>query len=86
LLHSTGQYHKGGPPVGAFCQITATAEMDIPVPGQPFTLAQVQRAQADGDLLALRRRGRPVVRIELRDRRAGLVQLLDSCAAIERVG
>jgi glucose-6-phosphate isomerase len=76
FLHSTGQYHKGGPPTGVFLQITGSIQRDVPVPGQPFTLGRLQLAQALGDLRALHRRGRPTVRLHLRDRAAGLSQLL----------
>jgi transaldolase / glucose-6-phosphate isomerase len=63
-LHSTGQLHKGGPPTGHFLQIFDPAADDIPIPGEPFTFGGLKAAQAEGDLLALERRGRPVVRIE----------------------
>lgn len=76
LLHSVGQYHKGGPPTGVFCQITGAVTSDIEIPGRPFTLASLQAAQAMGDQRALRARGRPVVRLHLRDRPAGVGQLL----------
>ncbi len=76
FLHSTGQYHKGGPPTGVFIQITGVVERDIQVPDQVFTLGRLQLAQALGDLGALRRRGRPAVRFHLRDRTTGLGQLL----------
>ncbi len=76
LLHSVGQYHKGGPPAGVFCQITGAVTSDIEIPGRPFTLAGLQAAQAAGDQRALRARDRPVVRLHLRDRRAGIEQLL----------
>jgi glucose-6-phosphate isomerase len=75
-LHSTGQYHKGGPQSGVFLQITGAVTKDLPVPGQPFTLGRLQLAQALGDLGALAGRGRPAVRLHLRDRAAGLAQLL----------
>jgi glucose-6-phosphate isomerase len=76
FLHSTGQYHKGGPQVGVFLQITGSVEQDVEVPGRPFTLGRLQLAQALGDLGALRRRGRPAVRVHLRDRASGIAQLL----------
>jgi glucose-6-phosphate isomerase len=63
-LHSTGQLHKGGPPTGHFLQILDPAADDTPIPGEPFTLGELKAAQAEGDLLALERRARPVVRIE----------------------
>ncbi|MCI0688865.1 MAG: glucose-6-phosphate isomerase, partial [Sporichthyaceae bacterium] len=77
-LHSTGQYHKGGPPVGSFLQITGEPAVDIPVPGQPFTFGTLQLAQALGDLGALTARGRTVVRLHLLNRRAGVAQLLEA--------
>jgi glucose-6-phosphate isomerase len=64
LLHSTGQLHKGGPPVGHFLQIVEGAREDVTIPGQPFTFGQLELAQAEGDLLALRKRGRPALRLE----------------------
>ncbi|MDQ1699034.1 MAG: hypothetical protein QOG34_897, partial [Frankiaceae bacterium] len=81
FLHSTGQYHKGGPQVGAFLQVTATHESDLDVPGQPFTLGRLQLAQALGDLQALQSRDRPVLRLHLVDRGAGLGQLRQAAAA-----
>jgi glucose-6-phosphate isomerase len=77
FLHSTGQYHKGGPQNGVFLQVTGEVTEDVPVPGKPYTLKTLQLAQAFGDLRALRSRGRPAVRIHLRDRAEGLAQLLD---------
>jgi hypothetical protein len=65
FLHSTGQYHKGGPPTGLFVQLTADDPEDAPVPGSPYTFGVFKRAQALGDLEALRRHGRRVVRIHL---------------------
>jgi glucose-6-phosphate isomerase len=76
FLHSTGQFHKGGPQVGAFLQITGAHTTDLDVPGQPFTLGRLQLAQALGDLQALQSRDRPVLRLHLTDREAGLRQLL----------
>jgi glucose-6-phosphate isomerase len=76
FLHSTGQYHKGGPRNGVFLQITGAVQRDVQVPGQPFTLGRLQLAQALGDLGALRRRGMPVVRLHLHDRASGIAQLL----------
>jgi glucose-6-phosphate isomerase len=76
FLHSTGQYHKGGPQNGVFLQITGAVTADIEVPGLPYTLGRLQLAQALGDIGALAKRGRPVVRLHLRDRPAGINQLL----------
>ena len=78
FLHSTGQYHKGGPQVGAFLQITGTPAEDLPVPSRPYTFAQLEAAQAAGDRQALAGRGRPLLHLHLTDRAAGLGQLLEA--------
>jgi transaldolase/glucose-6-phosphate isomerase len=64
FLHSTGQLHKGGPPVGHFIQIVERAGEDLPIPGESFSFGELEAAQAEGDLLALRGRGRPAIRID----------------------
>ncbi|GIH65512.1 glucose-6-phosphate isomerase [Microbispora siamensis] len=76
FLHSTGQYHKGGPASGVFLQITGAVTDDVDVPGKPYTLGRLQLAQALGDLGALTSRGRPAVRLHLTDRVAGVRHLL----------
>ncbi len=76
FLHSTGQYHKGGPQVGSFLQVTGAITDDLPVPGKPYTFGGLQAAQAAGDLEALAGRGRPAVRLHLLDRPAGIAQLV----------
>jgi transaldolase / glucose-6-phosphate isomerase len=63
-LHSTGQLHKGGPPVGHFLQIADPAADDLPIPGEPFGFRELEAAQAEGDLQALRSRGRPAIRVD----------------------
>ena len=52
-LHSTGQFHKGGVPTGSFLILTHDVEEDLEIPGQSYTFAQLQKAQAMGDLAAL---------------------------------
>ncbi len=79
FLHSTGQFHKGGPQNGVFLQITGAVESDVDVPGRPYSLGRLQLAQALGDLRALTGRGRPAVRLHLLDRAAGLRELLAAC-------
>ncbi|MGZ4594758.1 MAG: glucose-6-phosphate isomerase [Actinomycetes bacterium] len=81
FLHSTGQFHKGGPQVGVFLQITGAVERDVPVPGQPYTFGRLQMAQALGDLGALVERRRPVLRLHLRRRTEGVLQLLAASEA-----
>jgi hypothetical protein len=76
FLHSTGQYHKGGHQNGAFLQLTGVVGTDIPVPGTGYSFGDLQRAQALGDADVLTAHGRPVLRLHLLDRPAGLVQLV----------
>ncbi|MCA0145031.1 glucose-6-phosphate isomerase [Blastococcus sp. LR1] len=76
FLHSTGQYHKGGPQVGAFLQLTGAVSEDLPVPDQPYTFGTLQAAQAAGDRKALADRERPLLHLHLIDRAAGIGQLL----------
>ena len=64
-LHSTGQLHKGGPPTGAFLQITADTPAELPVPGGGFGFEQLIRAQALGDARSLAGRNLPVLRLQL---------------------
>lgn len=78
-LHSTGQLHKGGPAIGSFLQITAAptdADAAVAIPGQEHGFASLIAAQAAGDAEVLAAAGRPVLRIELLDREAGLDALL----------
>jgi glucose-6-phosphate isomerase len=78
FLHSTGQYHKGGPQVGVFLQLTGDVVDELPVPEQPFGFAGLQEAQATGDRKALADRGRPLLHLHLTDRSAGLAQLREA--------
>jgi len=67
FLHSTGQYHKGGPAQGVFLQITESTDVDLEIPGLPFTFGELIRAQAAGDAAVLADHGRPVVTLTLTD-------------------
>ncbi|MBI3894409.1 MAG: hypothetical protein HY313_00620 [Acidobacteria bacterium] len=64
-LHSTGQFHKGGPPKGLFIEITAADKADLPIPGVSYTFGLLKQAQALGDLEALQSRKRPILRFHL---------------------
>ena len=66
-LHSTGQLHKGGPEGGRFLVVVGDDPEDLAIPGRDHTFGQLKRAQASGDLAALREAGRPVVRITVAD-------------------
>ncbi|RSM39320.1 glucose-6-phosphate isomerase [Amycolatopsis balhimycina DSM 5908] len=76
FLHSTGQYHKGGHQNGVFLQLTGAVERDLDVPDRPYTLGQLQHAQALGDGQVLAEHGRPVLRLHLTDRAAGLAAVV----------
>ena len=75
FLHSTGQYHKGGPATGVYLQITTTPHEDLAIPGREFTFGDFVTAQAGGDAQVLADHGRPVLRLHLTDHDAGLAQL-----------
>ncbi len=77
FLHSTGQFHKGGPPIGVFLQITGDPHEDLDVPGRPYTFGRLIAAQAAGDANVLADHDRPVLRLHLTDRRAGVARLLE---------
>lgn len=78
FLHSTGQFHKGGPAVGVFLQITADEPEDLEIPDRPFTFGQLIQAQAQGDASVLAEHGRPVLTLNLTDPENGLRALLSS--------
>ena len=65
FLHSTGQYHKGGPDTGVYLQVTSQPERDLAVPDRPFTFQEFLIAQAVGDGQVLAEKGRPVLRLHL---------------------
>lgn len=86
FLHSTGQYHKGGPRNGVFLQLSGDSTEDLPVPGRPFTLGALQQAQALGDGRVLAGQGRPVLRLHFADRPAGLVALVRAVQRLDGQG
>ena len=63
--HSTGQLHKGGANNGVFIQLVAKDQVDVPIPGEPYTFGILKSAQALGDLQALEDHKRRVIRINL---------------------
>jgi transaldolase / glucose-6-phosphate isomerase len=68
FLHSTGQFHKGGPPVGRFLQLVHDSDADADIPGDPFGFRTLISAQADGDLQTLRDHDLEAVRVRLNSR------------------
>jgi glucose-6-phosphate isomerase len=65
FLHSTGQFHKGGPAVGVYVQVTAEPQEDLAIPGGDFGFATLIAAQAAGDARVLADHGRPVLRLHV---------------------
>ena len=65
FLHSTGQYHKGGPHTGVYLQVTGQPVADLAVPDRPFTFQEFLAAQAVGDGQVLAGHGRPVLRLHV---------------------
>ena len=66
-LHSTGQLHKGGAPIGCFLQVVDEIGDELAIPGQKFGFGRLIQAQAAGDYAALKERGRPVARVQLKE-------------------
>ena len=65
-LHSTGQYHKGGPNRALAFVVTGDDETETPIPGAGYSFSVLKRAQALGDAETLAAHGRRVVRLHLR--------------------
>jgi transaldolase/glucose-6-phosphate isomerase len=64
-LHSTGQFHKGGPSKGVFLALGDTTNARLAVPGKPFSFDELCRAQATGDAAAMLSAGRRLLRLDL---------------------
>lgn len=78
FLHSTGQYHKGGPSQGVFIQIVSRPIVELAVPGRNFTLGELIASQAAGDAAVLADHNRPVLTLSLNDVSAGLKTIAES--------
>ena len=67
FLHSTGQLHKGGAPVGCFLQLVTdySPEDDVQIPGQNESFATLVAAQAAGDFISLESHDLPVATVNL---------------------
>jgi glucose-6-phosphate isomerase len=79
-LHSTGQYHKGGPGTGVFLLITAEDQSATPVPDSGYTFSTLKRAQAFGDFDALVAAGRTVIHYHFDDPHADFATELEKVA------
>jgi hypothetical protein len=65
FLHSTGQFHKGGPATGIFLQLVHDGAEDAEIPRAGYTFGTLKNAQATGDLETLRAHGLPAERVRL---------------------
>ncbi|MEU5880678.1 glucose-6-phosphate isomerase [Spirillospora sp. NPDC047279] len=63
---------------GVYLVLTGNVVHDVPVPDRHYRLGRLQLAQALGEARAARSGGRPVVRLHLQNRWAGLARLLES--------
>jgi glucose-6-phosphate isomerase len=81
FLHSTGQFHKGGQQNGAFIQISGDSLQDVAIPGQRYGFQTLLMAQVLGDGQALATRKYPLIRFHLKNRQAGIQELLESFKA-----
>ena len=76
FLHSTGQFHKGGPKSGVFLQLVHDGEEDVEIPGAGHTFGTLKNAQATGDLETLKAHGLPAQRVRLEGDPAEAVERL----------
>jgi glucose-6-phosphate isomerase len=76
FMHSTGQFHKAGQPNGTFIQITGEVDCDFDIPGRDFSFATLVAAQGLGDGKALAKRQYPLLRLHLKNRSAGIEEIL----------
>jgi transaldolase / glucose-6-phosphate isomerase len=76
FLHSTGQFHKGGPPEGIFLQLVHDGDEDVEIPEAGYTFGTLKNAQATGDLNTLRSHGLPAERVRLEGDPAAAVEKL----------
>jgi glucose-6-phosphate isomerase len=65
FLHSTGQFHKGGPTSGRFLQIVMEDATQLAIPDAPYDFSTLAAAQALGDLEALAQRDYPLMRLHI---------------------
>lgn len=67
FLHSTGQFHKGGPAGTRCLQVIDHGGPELAIPETGYNYRQLIDAQALGDARALAQRGRNVLRLRLGD-------------------
>jgi glucose-6-phosphate isomerase len=84
-LHSTGQFHKGGPDTGLYLMLIDGRSDDVAIPDAGYGFRSLMQAQAAADYDALLARGRRVGRVVLNaDSYAQLTGLLAECSGLLR--
>jgi glucose-6-phosphate isomerase len=78
FLHSTGQYHKGGPKQGVFIQIISGDDSDQEIPGRQFGYRKLIDSQASGDAKVLAAGGSRVLVLRLLEIESGIKTLIKS--------
>lgn len=76
FLHSTGQYHKGGPKQGVFIQIVSGDGQDQAIPGRAFGYRKLIDSQSSGDAKVLAAGGSKVLVLKLVETESGIEKLL----------
>ena len=76
FLHSTGQYHKGGPKQGLFIQIVSGDGSDLEIPGREFGYRKLIDSQASGDAKVLAAGGSRVLVLRLLEIESGIKALI----------
>jgi transaldolase / glucose-6-phosphate isomerase len=84
FLHSTGQFHKGGPKVGRFLQLLHDGSRDVSIPGRSYTFDTLKGAQAIGDVETLRELGLPAQRVRLAGDEGGFGDPVQSLHALTK--
>ena len=75
-LHSTGQYHKGGPPGGRFLLVTSDDTTITMVPETAYSFSVLKHAQAWGDFEALQAKDRDVLHVHFADATRDVIGVL----------
>jgi glucose-6-phosphate isomerase len=80
-LHSTGQYHKGGPNTAVVFVLTADDGTETAIPEAGYSFKVLKRAQALGDVETLEAHGRRAVRLHFKNRDSAAADLAGLFAA-----
>ena len=73
---------RADPRSACSCRSRPRRATDLAIPDRPFTFGELISAQAAGDAQVLAEHGRPVLRLHLTDRAAGVKQLQELVASL----